>query len=378
MFIIGHDNILHLLLKMSQSPLSIYIHWPYCLSKCPYCDFNSHVAKTVDHDQWLEAYLKQIDAYQALINNRPIHSIFFGGGTPSLMEPFVVEKLIEKLNPQNVEITLEANPTSIEISKLKAFKNAGVNRISMGIQALNNVDLKFLGRTHSAKEALQGLETARSLFDNVSFDLIYARPHQTIDAWSQELRQALSYGTKHLSLYQLTIEDNTPFEIQYKKGRFQLPKDDLSTDLYLLTEKITQEHGLTQYEVSNYAKPSFESKHNLSYWHYQDYLGIGPGAHSRVTIDGEKWGIEQIKSPKTWLETQEEKRYLIDDVWIEKIMMGLRLKKGFKLDFSPTQSILQLVDLGLLQYENNTLSATNEGFLKLNSIIDYIFSSLHS
>ena len=352
--------------------LSIYIHWPFCLSKCPYCDFNSHVAKTIDHEQWLKTYLKQIESYRFLIEQHEIHSIFFGGGTPSLMEPFVVEKILETLNHFHVEITLEANPTSIEIAKLNDFKKAGINRISIGIQALNDEDLTFLGRTHSAKEALKGLENAMSLFDNVSFDLIYARPNQSIEAWSKELDLALSYQPNHLSLYQLTIEEGTPFASYYQKGYFQLPHGALSTDLYEVTEQKALAYGLHQYEISNYAKPGYESKHNLSYWNYRDYLGIGPGAHSRLTLEGKKWGVEQIKSPKIWLKTQEEKRYCIQDVWIEKLMMGLRLKKGFQIDFPLSDSMIQLIELGLLSYENGFLSSTSEGFLKLNSILAYL------
>jgi len=318
-------------------------------------------------------YLKQIRNYKDVIQNRPIKSIFFGGGTPSLMEPYVVKGIIDTLAPrQEIEITLEANPTSIETQKFKDFKDAGVNRISIGIQALNDKDLKFLGRTHSAKEALQALEIGVSIFDNVSFDLIYARPGQTLEQWAQELEQALSYDTKHLSLYQLTIEENTPFYQQHKKGYFHLPNDDVSTDQYLLTSEKALEKGLAQYEVSNYAKPGYESQHNLSYWNYRDYLGIGPGAHSRLTIEGEKWGIEQIKSPSVWLKSLKEQRTKINDVLTEKLMMGLRLKKGIPVDFEISEKMQQLIDLGLLQINDGFLSATDDGFLKLNGILRHI------
>lgn len=317
-------------------------------------------------------YLQQMRNYRDSLK-RPIKSIFFGGGTPSLMEPFVVRELIDKLAPNSdVEITLEANPTSIEMQKFKNFKDAGVNRISIGIQALNDKDLKFLGRTHSAADALKGLETGVSIFESVSFDLIYSRPGQTVDEWSKELEQALSYGTKHLSLYQLTIEENTPFYQQHKKGYFHLPNDEISTEQYLLTAEKAAEHGLQQYEVSNYAKPGYESQHNLTYWNYGDYLGIGPGAHSRLTIDGEKWGIEQIKSPAIWLETLKEQRTKIEDVVMEKLMMGLRLKKGIAVDFEITQKLQQLINLGLLQLKDGFLSATEDGFLKLNGILRHI------
>lgn len=358
-----------------RSPLSLYIHWPYCLSKCPYCDFNSHVAQHVDHREWLDAYLKQIAQYQHVIEQRKIQSIFFGGGTPSLMDPFVVEKLIKTFDA-DVEITLEANPTSIEIQKFKDFKNAGINRISVGIQALNDEDLKFLGRTHSVSEALKGLEIAISLFDNVSFDLIYARPKQTLEQWERELAQALSFGTKHLSLYQLTIEKNTPFFAWHQKGRFQLPQDELSFDLYKMTERKALEYGLKQYEISNYAKKDFESKHNLTYWNYLDYLGIGPGAHSRLTIEGQKWGIEQIKAPLIWMSSLQENRVLItkEQEWVEKMMMGLRLKKGFIVDFKLNEKVCQLIDLGLLIFHEGMLVSTDEGFLKLNSIMEYVVS----
>ena len=356
-----------------QGDISVYIHWPYCLSKCPYCDFNSHVARNINHHEWCAAYLSQIKKYEDLLSSRRVKTLFFGGGTPSLMEPFVVESIIKALNvDSSAEITLEANPTSVEIQKLRTFKTAGVNRISMGIQALNNEDLKFLGRTHSVEEALAALDTACRLFDNVSFDLIYARPHQTLKAWEAELKNALSFGTKHLSLYQLTIEENTPFYAQYRRGAFALPKDDVSYAMYIITRRTAQDYGLEHYEISNYARPGFESQHNLTYWTYQDYLGLGPGAHSRLTLDLKKWAIEQIKSPKIWLKDALEKKESVNDPWIEQMMMGLRLRKGFKPNFELNDKIQNLIQLNLLKFDQGYLSATEDGFLKLNGIMEYL------
>lgn len=367
----------------------IYIHWPFCLSKCPYCDFNSHVFNSIDHDIWLRAYLKELERYHQLIPKYLISSIFFGGGTPSLMKPDIVEAIIQKIlslwpSERNVEITLEANPTSIELGKFQDFKNAGINRVSIGIQALNDKDLKFLGRNHTVKDSLKALEVGTSVFGNCSFDLIYARPEQTTSSWEAELKQALSYGTKHLSLYQLTIEQGTKFDVLYKRGNFVLPDESLSTEMYLLTDSLTETHGLSQYEISNYAKKGFESRHNLSYWKYQDYIGIGPGAHGRITFDEKKYATEQWRAPDQWLKCVEEKdtgdkMFLLveeEEQFWEKLIMGLRLISGVSIpklsDFISCSTLLPLLQEKLIECEGDILKCTPEGRLKLNSVLHYL------
>ena len=372
---------------MKLPPLALYFHWPFCVSKCPYCDFNSHVREKYDENAWEDAFLKSLDHEFISHSNREISSIFFGGGTPSLMSPSLVSSILKKVKscwslPE--EITLEANPNSIEVDKFKEFKEAGITRVSIGIQSLNDHDLKFLGRTHTSQEALKALEIGKSIFENWSFDLIYARPHQTLQNWEEELKKALDLNPKHISLYQLTIESGTAFEKLHKRKEFILPDEDLSADLYELTRTITKNYGFTDYEVSNYAIPGFESKHNLNYWRYGDYLGIGPGAHGRITSqDLSKYATKQFKAPETWLDAVNHNRngyetfdHLgTEDMMMEKILMGIRLNEGVNIEGANFRfnDITTLISEGLASCEKSMLKLTPLGRLKTNAVLNYLF-----
>jgi len=369
--------------------LALYIHWPFCLSKCPYCDFNSHVRASIDEDAWEKSLLKELDHTANRLGSRELTSIFFGGGTPSLMPPRTVDALIKRAFSHwsvapNVEITLEANPNSIEVNRFKDLKNAGVNRISIGIQALNDPDLKQLGRQHSANEAISAIHTAMNTFQRVSFDLIYARPHQTLEAWRQELAQALSFGTEHLSLYQLTIEPGTAFAPLYERGDLKIPGEDLAADLFEFTQDEMRNAGLPAYEISNHARPGAESRHNLTYWRYDDYAGIGPGAHGRLTIPTGKIATKQYRAPETWLRGvcegsgEEESVHLSQpEQNTEALMMGLRLTTGLSLsNFSDLeQSVINpkalnaLIHSGYLIRTETTLQATPMGLQCLNAVL---------
>lgn len=376
-----------------KSNLAIYIHWPFCKSKCPYCDFNSHVSNTVNHDDWRKSYIKEIDNFANYIKQHNISSIFFGGGTPTLMEPQTVETIINHLQKltrftNNIEITLEGNPTSVETSKLEAFKQAGINRVSLGVQSLNAADLTFLGREHSSSEALSAVEAAQNIFDNYSFDLIYARPEQTLKDWEKELGAALEMAGNHLSLYQLTIEKGTRFFSDYSKGKFKIPDEDLAADFYLLTRDIMESRGMPAYEVSNHAKPGFESRHNMSYWHYDDYLGIGPGAHSRITVNGKKTAMMMTSMPDSWLASVSKQGHGIQtnlpldnaEIIDEIIMMGLRISEGISRkrfrnitakeieDVISTQKIQKLAQNQLIEINDESLRCTRDGMLLINSI----------
>jgi putative oxygen-independent coproporphyrinogen III oxidase len=285
----------------------IYIHWPFCKAKCPYCDFNSHVRERIEEEDWRASYLKELAHFAALTPGRTVTSIFFGGGTPSLMDPKTTETVIDAVArhwrvSNDIEITLEANPTSVEGGKLKGFRSTGINRVSLGIQALQDADLKFLGRQHSSAEALAALDLAAQIFERFTFDLIYARPGQTPAAWADELKRALSFAADHISLYQLTIEPGTAFEQAYARGDFRLPDEETQAELYEMTGAHLGEAGLAAYEISNYARPGSESRHNLTYWRYGDYVGIGPGAHGRLTLEGRKIATRQHRAPERWLE----------------------------------------------------------------------------
>jgi putative oxygen-independent coproporphyrinogen III oxidase len=281
----------------------LYLHWPFCAAKCPYCDFNSHVTKTVDHDAWRAAFVSEIERAGKRTEGRVLNSVFFGGGTPSLMEPATVDAIMNAIQrtwptANDLEVTLEANPTSVEAGKFADFRNAGINRVSMGIQALNDTDLRLLGRMHTAAEGLAAFDIARHTFDRVSFDLMYGRQNQSVTSWETELTQALTLGLDHVSLYQLTIEPGTVFGDRYRVGKLGgLPDDDLSADMYALTQDICAGFDMPRYEVSNHAKDGSESRHNLIYWRYGDYVGIGPGAHGRVTQDGIRVATEQARIP---------------------------------------------------------------------------------
>jgi putative oxygen-independent coproporphyrinogen III oxidase len=320
--------------------LALYIHWPFCLKKCPYCDFNSHVRADLPHARFTAALRRELAHEAARLGPRALTSIFFGGGTPSLMRPETVAALIEDARrvfvpADDLEITLEANPTSVEADKLAAFRAAGVNRLSLGVQSLDDDALAWLGRAHSATEAMAALEHARRIFPRVSFDLIYARPGQTVPAWRAELRRALALAADHLSLYQLTIEAGTAFEGRYRQKEFTLPGEDLANGLYDATAEEAALHDLHPYEVSNYARRGAESRHNLAYWRYQDFIGIGPGAHGRLTLGDRLVATRRHRAPEIWAERVEARGHAAEDEDIaprdrarEALLMGLRLTEG--------------------------------------------------
>ena len=369
----------------------LYIHWPFCDSKCPYCDFNSHVALSIDQAEWEKAYLLEIDRLGQETAGRRLDTVFFGGGTPSLMKPDVVAAIIERIKTtwtmrNRPEITLEANPGSIEAGRFAGYRDAGVTRISMGMQAMNDADLRKLGRKHTAVEARRAFEIAKSCFDRVSFDLIYARQDQDIGAWTDELCTALSLAADHISLYQLTIEDGTAFADRLARGGLKgLPKDDIAAEMYEVTQDLTEKAGLPSYEVSNHARSDAESAHNLIYWRGGDYIGIGPGAHGRLTIGGTRWATEAPKSPALWLKmvlsghVGELPRHALSsrDHALEYLMMSLRLKEGMDLNrynfISPMPlSITQLdylQNIGMITASSDRVTATSNGRMVLNAII---------
>ena len=369
----------------------LYIHWPFCDSKCPYCDFNSHVALSIDQAEWEKAYLLEIDRLGQETAGRRLDTVFFGGGTPSLMKPDVVAAIIDRIKTtwtmrNRPEITLEANPGSIEAGRFAGYRDAGVTRISMGMQAMNDPDLRKLGRKHTAAEARRAFEIAKSCFDRVSFDLIYARQDQDIAAWTDELRMALSLAADHISLYQLTIEDGTAFADRLARGGLKgLPKDDIAAEMYEVTQDLTEKAGLPSYEVSNHARSDAESAHNLIYWRGGDYIGIGPGAHGRLTIGGTRWATEAPKSPALWLKmvlsghVGELPRHALSsrDHALEYLMMSLRLKEGMDLNrynfISPIPlSITQLdylLSIGMITASSDRVAATSNGRMVLNAII---------
>ena len=368
----------------------VYVHWPFCLAKCPYCDFNSHVSREVDHEQWRKAFVSELQHSASLTGPRKVDSIFFGGGTPSLMEADTVATIIDEIDriwgiEPNAEITLEANPTSVEANKFVDFSQAGVNRISMGIQSLNDTDLKALGRMHSVDEALKAFDIAKKQFERVSFDLIYARQKQTAKHWFTELRRALDLAVDHLSLYQLTIEQGTRFGDLYNKGKLRgLPPNDEAADMYLGTQEICSEFGLHGYEISNYARKDAESRHNLVYWRYGDYVGVGPGAHARLTIDGQRTALNTHLAPQKWLESnaefghgiQETEALSLEDQATEYLMMSMRLAEGSDLNrfekmssrISPSR-LAQLQEMGMVNVEGKRLFATAKGRPVLNSVL---------
>ena len=368
----------------------LYIHWPFCQSKCPYCDFNSHVAAEIDQTQWIRAYCSEIRRSAAETPGRVLNSIFFGGGTPSLMAVDTVSAILSEVRDcwtfaNDIEITLEANPGSVEAQRFAGYAKAGVNRISMGFQALNDPDLRRLGRLHTVSESLKALEIARGAFDRVSFDLIYARQDQSVDAWKSELKQALSFDPDHLSLYQLTIEDGTAFGDRYNAGKLKgLPEEDASAEMYFATQDICENAGLPAYEVSNHAQNGQQSRHNLIYWRYGDYLGIGPGAHGRVTLGKARFATETHLNPALWLAAAERgsgetgrSRLSREDQAVEYLMMSLRLSEGSEIgryqslsgQDLPEQKILDLDKLGLVKAEGNRLRCTAKGRPVLNGIL---------
>ena len=325
-----------------QPAFGVYVHWPFCLSKCPYCDFNSHVRHAgVDEARYIKAFASEIAATAQRAPGREVSTIFFGGGTPSLMQPSTVQAILDTIAKhwtvgRDVEVTLEANPTSVDATRFRGYRSAGVNRVSLGVQALNDASLKQLGRLHSTQEALDAVAVARSIFDRYSFDLIYARPKQTPQQWAEELKRAIEEAAEHLSLYQLTIEPETPFHALHKSGKLVIPDDDTGRDLYDITQEICAQAGLPAYEVSNHARPGAECRHNLVYWRGHEYAGIGPGAHGRLDIDGVRQATATEKRPEAWLMRVESLGHglVTDDALTreqhadEFLLMGLRLTEG--------------------------------------------------
>jgi oxygen-independent coproporphyrinogen-3 oxidase len=356
-----------------MEPLALYIHWPFCLAKCPYCDFNSHVRDRIDQTRFAAALIAELRWEAARLGRRPLASIFFGGGTPSLMVPDTVASLIAEARRlfaplPDIEITLEANPTSVEAGRLASFAQAGVNRVSLGVQSLNEADLRLLGRQHSADQAIAALEAARRHFPRLSFDLIYARPGQTLPAWRAELRRALDLAADHLSLYQLTIEPGTGFEALHRRGELVMLDDDDAAALYAATGEEAARFGLLPYEISNYARPGSESRHNLTYWRYGDYAGIGPGAHGRISLDDQLIATRRHRAPEPWAELVESQGHgsTAEEIVTpanrarEMLLMGLRLAEGIdrsRFHQRTGQTLAASVHQDILDY------ATSEGYL---------------
>ena len=387
-------HVKHSMEDWRRGGFGIYLHWPFCQAKCPYCDFNSHVAREIDHARWARAYISELERYHALTGGRIVQSVFFGGGTPSLMPPDLVGVIVERIRTlwpeaNDVEITLEANPTSVEAGRFQGFRDAGVNRVSVGLQALEDRALQNLGRLHSAQEGKRAFDLARAIFPRASFDLIYARQHQTTDAWRAELHEALQMQSGHLSLYQLTIEEGTAFGDRYKRGKLPgLPPDDTAADLYELTQELCVAAGLPAYEVSNHAKDAHEGRHNLIYWRYGDYIGIGPGAHGRVTMHGTRNAVQATRAPTLWLEqteragSEEMPSRPLEPVEqaTEYLMMSLRLREGSSLSRydamagSPmdSQKLAELQDSGHIWQQGDRFGTTDSGRAVLNAILRHL------
>jgi len=373
----------------------LYIHWPFCRRKCPYCDFNSHVRESVDQARWAAALLRELDWYAARTDERRLSSIFFGGGTPSLMKAATVGRLIEGARArfdfaEDIEITLEANPTSVEAASFAGYAAAGVTRLSLGVQSLRDEALKFLGREHSAAEALKAIELARTTFANISFDLIYALPGQEVSDWQWDLERALALAGDHLSLYQLTIEPNTGFAGAVKRGEFALPREEKAEEMFTLTNSLCAAAGLPAYEISNHARPGFECRHNLTYWRYGAYVGIGPGAHGRLVQKGLRTAYQQVRRPESWLEAVEKSGHgtesatpLSDTIERaeELLLVGLRLDEGVWFEnfeaatgapigaFLDAGRLRRVVEAGLMEMDERRLRATSEGRFVLNSLL---------
>jgi putative oxygen-independent coproporphyrinogen III oxidase len=382
-----------MMLNMSlTSPFAVYVHWPFCLSKCPYCDFNSHVRHGgVDEARFLRAYETEIAATAARVPGRTVSSIFFGGGTPSLMQPSTVQRILDCIGKHwsvapDVEVTLEANPTSVEATRFRGYRTAGVNRVSLGVQALDDAALKELGRLHTAQEALYAVAVARSIFDRYSFDLIYARPQQSLDAWAAELKRAIAEAAEHLSLYQLTIEPDTPFFGLHKAGKLIVPDEDLARDLYDLTQSVCSDAGMPAYEISNHARPGAECRHNMVYWRGHDYAGVGPGAHGRLTIDGRRVATATEKRPEAWLMRVEEigTGFTVDEKLTsgeaadEYLLMGLRLAEGIDTarysalsgrDLDPKRISILREEGAVETTADGRLRVTKSGFPLLDAVV---------
>jgi oxygen-independent coproporphyrinogen-3 oxidase len=377
---------------MTAPGFGVYVHWPFCAAKCPYCDFNSHVRhQPVDQPRFAAAFAREMQTTAARTGPRTVSSIFLGGGTPSLMRPETVGAILDAVAanwhvPAGIEVTLEANPSSVEADRFRGYRAAGVNRVSLGVQALNDPDLRFLGRLHNVAEALKAIGLARAIFPRMSFDLIYARPHQTPEAWAAELEEAIGYAADHLSLYQLTIEEGTPFHALHAAGKFAVPDPDHAAELYHVTQEVTQKRGLPAYEISNHARPGAESRHNLIYWRYGEYVGIGPGAHGRFVENDRRVVTIAEKMPETWLNLVEAKGHGItggerltrSEEADEFLLMGLRLAEGIDvaryeaLAGRPLASdrITILRDEDLIEpVGNSRLRATPSGVLVLDALV---------
>ena len=385
--------------KGGESDFALYVHWPFCVSKCPYCDFNSHVAGSIDEDAWARALVAELRHYGAETKARRLDSVFFGGGTPSLMPPRIVGLLLDEaarhwsLDPA-LEVTLEANPSSAEASKFNEFRAAGVNRVSIGIQAFDDAALRFLGRAHDAREARAAISLAERSFPRFSFDLIYALPGQTVPDWRRTLDEALALCGDHLSLYQLTIERGTPFFAAHRGGAFDLPDEDLASELYEITQEVMQINGLPAYEVSNHARPGGECRHNLVYWQGGEYVGIGPGAHGRVHIGGRRHATEQIPAPANWLAAVDAQGHATRKSNIvsnperieEYLMTGLRLAAGIDrarferltgialAEAVDAPRVQKLVEEGYIRSDPVGIRVTAEGMARLNAVISYLIA----
>ena len=378
-------------------PLALYIHWPFCLSRCPYCDFNAHVREAIPQQRFRQALRRELAWEAERLGRRPLRSVFFGGGTPSTMEPDTAALLLEDARalfdiPADLEVTLEANPTSVETGRLAALRDAGVNRVSLGVQSLEPDALAMLGRQHSADQAVAALEAARRLFPRISFDLIYARPGQTVPAWRDEVRRALTLAADHLSLYQLTVEPGTKFEALHRRGELVLPDEDTGAALYDATREEAARFGLLPYEISNYARPGAESRHNLQYWRYGDYAGIGPGAHGRITLDGRLRATRRHRAPEIWADRVEaaghgatgETALADEDIGREMLLMGLRLMEGvserrfrartgraLETALDPA-AVRRAGEGGYVVWRDGRLTATWEGRRRLDALLPYL------
>jgi len=370
----------------------VYVHWPFCLSKCPYCDFNSHVRRNpVDEDRYVEAFRVELAHRAKLTRGRTVGSVFFGGGTPSLMKPQTVEAILQAIADnwaieKGAEITLEANPSSVEAERFRGYRSVGVNRVSLGVQALDDTDLRMLGRLHSAAEAMAALDVATSTFDRVSFDLIYGRPAQSIERWRSELTEALARAPEHMSLYQLTIEPDTMFERLERAGKLVMPSADIQRELWDVTQNTMAKAGMPAYEISNHAREGAESRHNLIYWRYGEYVGVGPGAHGRIMDRDGRRAHATEKHPEMWLtcvETEghglvEDEALSIEEQGDEFLLMGLRLTEGIDpgrfhlLTGKPLASsrVAELIADGLVEYtREGRLRVSAEGFPVLDAVV---------
>ena len=376
---------------MPRASLSIYVHWPFCKIKCPYCDFNSYKRESVDQTQWMEAYLRALELWFSRLDQRKIGSIFFGGGTPSLLDPKLVELLLQKINKlwginnNDCEISIEANPNSVSELKFKRFKEIGINRVSIGMQSLNNRDLKLLGRDHNKDQALEAVEIVRKWFKNFNLDFIYGRQYQNTNMWEDELSKIISLEAPHLSLYQLTIEENTNFYKLFQRELLKgLPTTKIAAEMYDITKRLCENGTYKQYETSNFARKGFRCKHNLSYWKYNDYIGVGPGAHGRIKISGKRYATEEEVNPDIWLKktvastSSTPKITPLDNrvVFEEKLIMNLRISEKIPISIFDREKlqpvVMNLKENNLIRLKHNKIIMRKRG----TKMLDYITRSL--